>query len=216
MDEEQICKVCGKVNSAHAVVCSDCGNSLTHTTSGSFDDETEQFEIDGVSGDILSAMVKNEYYVKRFRKFARHNNKISFNFGALLISPWLFARKMYKQAFLLGILFNVVFCIGIIFTILIAQNTKVSENILFLMFLPPILFMLIFAIFANYLYMKFVTRKAKGIIVNNEKKQDQLYAAREWLGSRIVNIIFGYFLFNVIQYGLAIIAFVIALPFIMN
>ncbi|MCL2884892.1 MAG: zinc finger Ran-binding domain-containing protein [Oscillospiraceae bacterium] len=216
-DFQQVCPKCGKRNSPKALTCVDCGHYLqkpppsehtaapaspataspkeTPQSNGSQADASQSappdapdaFAIDGVSSELIAAMVRSEYHVEKFRKLSRRRVKLSFNGATLAAIPWFYTHKMYKEAILLTLL--ITFCMGLFFAMGITYNS--------LPWIAASLFAVIFIIaavsfFAEYLYMRFILKNAKRIIRTSIDKKTELHAGEDFMGSKTLNFCAGY------------------------
>ena len=117
-----------------------CGRSLQNTCAEPPDTQREE-----LCDDLETFVDKNrEYYVPRFREMKTQNRKNSWNWSAFLWTPyWFMYRKMYGYGFAA---FGIAFLITMINLPLFSMLAIGGEVII--------------GIFANYIYMKWLERKA--------------------------------------------------------
>lgn len=130
-NETTVCKICGTEYPNTAPRCTNCGApnfNKTHQFSG-FDFfggiKRDSEVVDGVTAEDVAKFVNVNPH-RYIPKFAE-GRKTSFNWIAFLLpTPWFFARKMYKNGFIAGIL-----------TLIAALFTNVSmENLYAVLQLP--------------------------------------------------------------------------------
>lgn len=128
-DMGEICPVCGKNNPPHTLFCPGCGTPLGagpaqqgqqqgpggRPFSVPFASGTDgQQTIQGVPAREVAAVVQFNAvsYIPKFLKMERKKVPVSFNWAALLISPfWFIYRKMYVFG---GILLALMLAVGIV------------------------------------------------------------------------------------------------------
>ena len=119
------CMFCGNENPENALVCHKCGADLTKAESAqgnmqggipfmSFDFtppkspyEDSNEEIDGVPVSKIAkrVIVKNEYYIPKFKKLSKRKIPISWNWAAFIMPTcvWFYYRKCYISGTLAAI-----------------------------------------------------------------------------------------------------------------
>lgn len=188
------CTRCGKENNANSSFCYNCGAQLTvnfvhtdvkNTFTPAVSNDTDpygytkkqtgeyqqspQYEnvtysspfTETIDADMVLLIGKNaEYYIPKFQKMKSQNKKNSWNWCAFLVTPyWLIYRKMYGYGF--GFL-AASFVISLI------------ESV-FLSFLSLAGY-IIFGIFANYIYMKYIENKTAQVrSISDEYKNQFIY-----------------------------------------
>ncbi len=221
------CQMCGNDYEASQMRCPECGSvNVNKANVVGFDflgGVPADLDIDGVTADEAKQFVfaNTHRYIPKFATLNKIN-KASWNWMAFLFpAPWLLARKMYNGGILTGLLEIAASCMLIPFNFavinvgvsqtggymqymkdIVAAMPEIGKSVIILAFIGMVLSIaisLVFGIFGDYFYKKYVVASIKRIKAQSEDK------ATDFRKKGGVNLILFMLGFMCIQYLPAII-----------